>query len=73
MHLVGLEPTTSLSTLLLEGKEVPFELELINHDNLSLSLSLSHTHTHNSHIIEISPTATNPFVLINSDILKMIF
>ena len=41
MHLVGLEPTTSLSTLLLEGKEVPFELDLINHDTLSLSLSLS--------------------------------
>ena len=46
MHLVGLEPTTSLSTLLLEGKEVPLELDLINHDTLSLSL--------NSHIIEIS-------------------
>ena len=66
MHLVGLEPTTSLSTLLLEGKEVPLELDLINHDTLSLSLS---QFSHNRDL----PTATNPFVLINSDILKMIF
>jgi hypothetical protein len=28
-HLVGLEPMTSPSTLLSQGEEVPFELELI--------------------------------------------
>ncbi len=28
-HLVGLEPMTSPSTLLFQGEEVPFELELI--------------------------------------------
>lgn len=27
MHMLGLEPTTSPSTMLLQGKDVPFELE----------------------------------------------
>lgn len=30
MHPVGLEPTTSISTLLWHGEAVPFELELID-------------------------------------------
>jgi hypothetical protein len=32
LHLVGLEPTTSPSILLLQGEEVPFQLELIGID-----------------------------------------
>ena len=29
LHLVGIEPTTPSFTLLLQGEDVPFELELI--------------------------------------------
>ena len=32
-HLMGLEPTTSPSTLLLQREEVPFELELNGNDD----------------------------------------
>ena len=34
MHLVGLEPTTSPSTLLLQREEVLFELELNGNDEI---------------------------------------
>ena len=34
MHLVGLEPTTSPSTLLLQKEEVLFELELNGNDEI---------------------------------------
>ena len=45
MHLVGLEPTTSPSTLLLQREEVLFELELNGNDEI---------HSYNKELLKIS-------------------
>ena len=43
MHLVGFEPMTSPSNLLLQGKEMPFELDLLGSCTFSNQYDFSFT------------------------------
>ena len=67
-HPIGLEPTTSLSTLLLQGVEVSFELEFIGNNHITcqkrISCIAAAAGLPSGHIGKIIYTANLSFALI---------